>query len=1046
MRGCVEMKKLIVAALIAVFVVIGIIFALPFLLSSEGMRQDFASKISSVSGMEIKLNGPVNFSVFPDIGLVANDVSLASPEGDFSVSVAKLIAGVKLSTVMSDQVEITGLSLEQPVITIDETVSSEVVESTEDVAEPQEAQSDPFAAAVEQLERLSLRNFLITDGTFISKSKDGNRSVVSDININLEAPSLEREIKADVSAVMDGQVISLSATLAALKSVLERQSTDFSFVLKMDPPSHPALADLNASGAILLAEDGSYQISNGLFSSLGQPLRLDALYRPGKRPYGSLNLLASKVDLGALEKLASPTGEAKTEKQKAPSENSDVDFSALLGFDADFTLQIDRLIFDGITVQALDLSGRLKDGELGFNLGNVTIAEGSVATTLFTNLKTDVPTTRGTLSASSLQISDLARLANIEVPLKGRVGLQISHAFSGFDVNAIRNSLNLAGTVKLTDGSMRIPELKGMGEGAQTLSKLNIEAEITHLQKPVELSGDMVWNGEAIKVDSQITPYRFITSSLGPLSVKIRSKKVDVDFSGDVNLNGTAKGKAKVSTGSLSNLMAWVGQGENKELKKFSYAGNISVDAKKFAFSKAKIVFNDIKASGSGSVGLTGKPNITTDLSFGTLDILALTGGASSGGSTGSAATNSDETPIDLSALKGFDATIKLKAQKIIYDKIIAGPVSGSLVVKNGVAKVKLAKTAFYGGNVSADITANGASAVPALKINAALSQIDTLPFFTAAADFKKLEGRLNGNIELSGAGKTSDQFVKSLKGSTSTKFLDGAIRGIDVAKIYNNLTALLAGGFKENSADKTSFTEMGLSFNIDKGVATTDDIKLLGPLVRMDGAGKIDLGGETIAMRFNPQIVGSLTGQGGEFDVGGVGIPIIVEGPLSQPRVYPDLANILKDPKAALQMISKLGLNIKGLDIGALGDGTKLKPDALIGNLIKQKLPGVEKILPGGADKLIGGLLGNILKPGVASPDDEGGGDTKDDTQSQASSGGIPIPTPSPRRTGTATPKPASVKETIVEKVVPKLNLPIEDDAAKKTLNGLLNGLIPQN
>src|SRR5690606_21525067 len=98
------------------------------------------------------------------------------------------------------------------------------------------------------------------------------------------------------------------------------------------------------------------------------------------------------------------------------------------------------------------------------------------------------------------------------------------------------------------------------------------------------------------------------------------------------------------------------------------------------------------------------------------------------------------------------------------------------------------------------------------------------------------------------------------------------------------------------------------VALDVQNGVAQTDNIRLLGPLVRMSGEGRIDLAGGTIDMRLDPRVVGSLDGQGGEFDVSGLGMPVIVTGALASPRIYPDFSGVLADPGRALEALSGLG------------------------------------------------------------------------------------------------------------------------------------------
>jgi len=573
-----------------------------------------------------------------------------------------------------------------------------------------------------------------------------------------------------------------------------------------------------------------------------------------------------------------------------------------------------------------------------------------------------------------------------------------------------------------------------------------------------------------------VAPHSFFNYGSGPVTLSIDSNRLVADYSGNANIAGGLNGNAKISTKSLGKLLAWLGQGKNDDLKGFSYAGKIKLDNDKFAFDQARISLNGIKANGSGSFGLKGKPLISTTMAFDKLDIAALIGGKAGSSATNNNGAAAKNTPIDLSALTGFDANINLNAQKIGYRKVSAGPVKTSLVVKNGVARFKLPQTRFYDGTVIADIIADGSGSVAAIKVDAQLASIDALALFSDAAEFKRIEGRLNANVSINGTGATTRQFAKSLAGKSGAQFANGAIRGVDIAKVYNNLTSILAGGFKENSSDKTTFTALGLSFDIDKGVATTSDIKLQGPLVRMDGGGKVDLGEETIDMRLNPRVVASASGQGGDYDVSGLGIPVIVKGPLSKPRVYPDLSELLKNPQAALQSLSKLGLNIKGLDLKSLGKGKldiakiakgklgldkldKLagkgatqRVDKLVGGLLAGKNASDNNSNDTGTKKIVGALINQLVKRDAVEGETANTDQPADATPRQEEdivlnvSGRIPVPTPNPRRKTAVVAAPKTVQQVAIEKIAPKIKLPVNDAVKKKGLKLIFDGLLNSN
>ena len=123
--------------------------------------------------------------------------------------------------------------------------------------------------------------------------------------------------------------------------------------------------------------------------------------------------------------------------------------------------------------------------------------------------------------------------------------------------------------------------------------------------------------------------------------------------------------------------------------------------------------------------------------------------------------------------------------------------------------------------------------------------------------------------------------------------------------------------------------------------------------------------------MRLDPRVVGSLDGQSGDFDVSGLGMPVIVTGALAGPSIYPDLSGILANPDQALQAISQLGGNIGQLANGvsetdlesALGDGTDAISDSvltgLIGGLAGSASEEASGVIPANGQEFLNTILG---------------------------------------------------------------------------------------
>ena len=124
---------------------------------------------------------------------------------------------------------------------------------------------------------------------------------------------------------------------------------------------------------------------------------------------------------------------------------------------------------------------------------------------------------------------------------------------------------------------------------------------------------------------------------------------------------------------------------------------------------------------------------------------------------------------------------------------------------------------------------------------------------------------------------------------------------------------------------------------------------------MRVIGSGTIDLPNKSLAFRVDPKLAMTTQGQGGTSDPVAFGIPVVIEGPWGEPRIYPDVTGMLDNPDAAYAKLRELGKGLFGpngglngiLGGGQTGDdngqtgplGGKL--GETLGNLIQQGLAG---------------------------------------------------------------------------------------------------------
>jgi AsmA protein len=229
---------------------------------------------------------------------------------------------------------------------------------------------------------------------------------------------------------------------------------------------------------------------------------------------------------------------------------------------------------------------------------------------------------------------------------------------------------------------------------------------------------------------------------------------------------------------------------------------------------------------------------------------------------------------------------------------------------------------------------------------------VEALPFLSAVADFPYLDGRMVAKIDAHGRGSSPRAVMSSLSGAVALRFDNGEIRGVNVSQMVRTLAAKILSGWNESRAEKTDLTEMSALFRIQDGRATTDNLRLIGPLVRVSGAGTVDIGAKMLAFRLDPKVVMSLEGQGSAANPVGLGVPVVVQGPWGAPRIYPEIAGILDNPDAAFGQLRELGSGLLkgsglpklpgGLSPGGSGSGGSTPGGSLSGGSLTQ---GIESL-----------------------------------------------------------------------------------------------------
>lgn len=362
----------------------------------------------------------------------------------------------------------------------------------------------------------------------------------------------------------------------------------------------------------------------------------------------------------------------------------------------------------------------------------------------------------------------------------------------------------------------------------------------------------------------------------GPLSGNLESMVFELPaLSGSIDVADPAMPGGKLAMPIEASLKADLGNERIELVTKTTVEGS-TIDARTnvSGFEKPKIAF-DLKAD-------------KLDLDRIAPPVATPPAAEKPAGSPGGAAPAAPAGQVDLSPLAGLDLDGKVTVGELVASGIHASDVNATIKAQGGRLTIAPLTARLYGGSLDGKLSAQAEG--NRVGADAALANVAVGPLLEAATGNRLIEGTGALKLQLASAGPTVDAMKRAVDGKASLALLDGAVRGIDLGEKIRQARELIGRGQSEQTASdatkKTDFSSMTISFDIADGIASSNDLELKSPLLRVGGKGRIDIGAGTIDYTASPSLVATSTGQGGRDrdELHGVTIPVRVTGALASP------------------------------------------------------------------------------------------------------------------------------------------------------------------
>lgn len=251
----------------------------------------------------------------------------------------------------------------------------------------------------------------------------------------------------------------------------------------------------------------------------------------------------------------------------------------------------------------------------------------------------------------------------------------------------------------------------------------------------------------------------------------------------------------------------------------------------------------------------------------------------------------------DLSALKTLDVNLKVKIAAIKAAKLKTENWQIAMKVKNGKLTIKEFSLDLYQGkmNLTASLDAN--QTIARYQFEQSLKGVQIRPLLMDAAELEVLSGTANFSMAGTGQSLIPTKLKQNLVADGAFEVADGALYGVNIPQMLRTAQAKLSGELSavDTQELKTDFSRLTGSFNIKEASVTNPDLAISAPLLRIAGAGSLDIISQAIDYKLTTRVVGSLAGQEEQANpLKGLDIPLKIYGTVQEPEYGLDTSGLL--------------------------------------------------------------------------------------------------------------------------------------------------------
>ena len=458
----------------------------------------------------------------------------------------------------------------------------------------------------------------------------------------------------------------------------------------------------------------------------------------------------------------------------------------------------------------------------------------------------------------------------------------------------------MLGEIRIEGGTVSFDDRAG--KQSRRAEAIDLAINQGGADQPVKIDGGLTMAGQrATLAGSVARPQGVAAGETSPLVLALDLPGGALKYDGTVNTAApAAKGRAEIKLTGPRELLAWLGQDlelPDNALRTASLQTQLDLGASRVALEDLQFQVDGITGSGRAAATLgraAGRRRRDRSRRARSRPLPAgrqrsyVQCAAGTGDPRPAGPTSRSRCRLPLP----IDVDFRLRATSVKARQIELGALNARLQSDRQQTAVTLDELQAYGGRLTGSAKATPGSP-PAYAVDLQAQGVGLLAALQALLGKGRFDGQAELRLALATAGSSQRQLVQALGGDGKIVLRDGAVLGINIAGMLRQIMTLgLDPG--ANQQQRTDFAEAGGSFKIQNGILRNEDLFLRAPVLRLEGAGSIDLPQRTVDYRITPQLATTLEGQGASGKPAlQAGIPFVMQGPFAAPSVRFDLERL---------------------------------------------------------------------------------------------------------------------------------------------------------